>query len=517
MKIYLKSAGRKAEQEYSWLCIYGGKDEYDLELLSKAERKTTNRGKVAELFMGTGGKVVLFLGNVQTERKDFSLSPIINRIGFVFDSSSEKDKQFASSAVADWYGDCSVIMKTLETGVVESKSEQGFECVPEFVATILSCLSRQGSNILSENGKNLIMQIHDAFAKVESKDTSTKKESKMRISIYTVLSSDNGEFGWYYGGRPSCEKRILSLFGNIGAISRRRTFFALLEHDQDKWTLVVQDIVGMDCLTNRTAPGIIVIELPDAEDDAEHVVRRILIEWLKDNGGRSLNAFKDNVDISGATIKVNEERLHEALNQVGGDASILLDTKQIPARRCTLRLSSDSSNLKQLKTMGAEFISTFDFTHTHGVQFLFTHIAYASSSNSSNQLPSIPARFVVLGYREDEDGDYIDDVALMIEKAKKNNTPIPVISGKSTTSGNHSSPMPHPQNRTIPPPVPWYIRYIVVEVIAIGGAVAALLLWALLKDSGDTNNDKAQPPTNVVTNSVSSFRTETNKTSSVRR
>ena len=65
--------------------------------------------------------------------------------------------------------------------------------------------------------------------------------------------------------------------------------------------------------------------------------------------------------------------------------------------------------------------------------------------------------------------------------------------------------------------MPWYIRYIVVEVIAIGGAVAALLLWALLKDSGDTNNDKAQPPTNVVTNSVSSFRTETNKTSSVRR
>ena len=505
MKIYLKSAGRKAEQEYSWLCIHGGKDESDLELLSKAERKTTNRGKVAELFIGTDNKVALFLGNVKTERKDFSLSPIINRIGFILDSSSATDKQFASSAVADWYDDCSVIAKTLETGVAESKSEQGFECVPEFVTTILSCLSKQVTSILSGDGAKIVVQIQEAFAGVESKGTSAKeKESKMRISIYTVLSSDNGEFGWYYGGRPSCEKRILSLFGNIGAISRRRTFFALLEHEQDKWTLVVQDIVGMDCVTNRPAPGIIVVELSDADSAAERVVRRILIEWLNDNGGRALAAFKDNVDISASKIKVDEERLYDALYQIGGDASILLETKQLPARRCTLRLSSDISNLKQLKTMSAKFVSTFDFTHALGVQFLFTHIAYATNGDNSNPLPSIPAKFVVLGHRGDENGDDIDDIALMIERAKKKNAN-PVTSDESTASGNHSSPTP----------IPWYIRYIIVEVI--GGAVAALLLWALLRDSGGTNNDKVQPPTKVVTNFVSSVSAETNKTSSVRR
>lgn len=141
MKVYVKSAGRQATQDYVWKTVeaFGADDKIDRENLSIAERSTANKGRVAS-FVGDAGeppyRFALFFGNIDSGRCDFYGTPILNRIGFVFEGEDGDDVRLAHNLASDWYSVSSALERQIATGIIASDDEVGFALSPDFAEVI---------------------------------------------------------------------------------------------------------------------------------------------------------------------------------------------------------------------------------------------------------------------------------------------------------------------------------------------------------------------------------------------
>lgn len=416
MKVYVKSAGRQAAQDYVWKAVeaFGADDKADRKILSIAEKSTANKGRVAS-FVGKAGeppyRFVLFFGNIDSGRSDFYGTPILNRIGFVFDGGNDDDIRLALNLASDWYSVSSALERQIATGVIASDDEIGFALSPDFAETIRKIASSPTVEKMRPDADQGLFESIARNARLSSSgnmlnnpiDNPTQKGNTMKIFVNTVPSGES-DYGWYIGGRPSYADSLCDVCEHVAAVTADAAFFAALSHENSAWVLFVQDIIGRDVRTNRPARGTIAIEIPDSDSKAGEKSRRLLCSWLQPNG-RLLQAIKDNIDTSGEEITANMPVLLAAVEKIGTDSSISLGNAPQPQNRTIRRISQSRDNVVSLRSDAAEFVAGHSFPATSGVQFLFTNFAYSSQASSYDALPDIPAKYIVAGYRNDEDGE----------------------------------------------------------------------------------------------------------------
>lgn len=483
MKAYVKSAGRQVTQDYVWKAVeaFGADDKADRDILSIAERRTASKGRVAS-FVGDAGKApcrfVLFFGNVDSGRCDFYGTPILNRIGFVFDGGDGDDVRLAQNLASDWYSVSSALERQIATGVIASDDEVGFSLSPDFAEAIRSIAF---SSTVGKLRPNADQGLFESIARMEhlsspvSKsdkqiDNPTQKGNSMKIYVNT-LPSGGLDYGWYVGGRPRYADRLYTVCEHTEAISAEYTFFAALSKEGSDWVVFAQDIIGTDVGSVRPAQGTIAIEIPDSDKNALDKAKRLLGSWLQPNG-RLLKVIKDNVDISGDAVKADMPALLAAVEKIGNDSSISLGNAPQPQRRTIRRISQSRDNVESLRADAAIFVAGHSFSATNGVQFLFTNFAYSSYADSYDALPDIPAKYIVAGYRKDE----------------PTGVSIPTLTP------------PPPPTSTPPPPQPSR-KFIAIGVIAVV-VVGALLL--ILRGCGKATKETegkgviSSIPTNAV-------------------
>jgi len=416
MKAYVKSAGRQATQDYVWKAVeaFGEDDKADREILSIAERSTANKGRVAS-FVGEAGKppyrFALFFGNVDSRRCDFYGTPILNRIGFIFDGGNGDDIRLAQNLASDWYSVSSALERQIATGIIASDDEIGFALSLDFAEAIRRIASSSTIDKLRPDADQGLFESIARMARLSSPvskpdkptDNPTQKGNTMRIFVNTVPSGES-DYGWYIGGRPPYADRLCDVCEHVAAVAADTAFFAALSKEGSTWVVFVQDIIGRDVRTNRPARGTIAIEIPDSDSTAAEKSRRLLCSWLQHNG-RLLQAIKDNIDTSGDEVKANMPALLAAVEKIGTDSSISLGNAPQPQRRTIRRISQSRDNVESLRADAAKFVAGHSFLQTSGVQFLFTNFAYSSRPDSYDVLPDIPAKYIVAGYRKDEAED----------------------------------------------------------------------------------------------------------------
>lgn len=429
MRAYVKSAGRKDSQDYVWIPAgaAGAIPPADAELLSLAERSSARQGRVAT-FSGEAGEpphlFALFFGNVNSGRTDFYGTPILNRAGFVFDAADESDVRAALNLASDWYSAKSRLEGLLATGIEASDGERGFaapgfeEAVAGIAAAPPDANRGPGAGMALSpdadmglfNSIRLIAgiagKIRDgagARATPEFKATpDTKREGNpsMKIFMNTVPSGEL-DYGWYVGGRPPYEKRLWDVCERVRSVSAETAFFASLAREPNAWVVFAQDIVGRDEFTMRPARGTVAIEVSDSEPDAQAKARRLLREWLLPEG-KLLDAIRRHVDVSGEQVKADMPALLAEVARIAADDSgIAILRCPLEGGRILQRIAKDRSNFDSLRRDAAQFVNDREFPDEPGVQFLFTNTPYSENPRSLDVLPQIPAKFIVLGWRED--------------------------------------------------------------------------------------------------------------------
>ena len=58
--------------------------------------------------------------------------------------------------------------------------------------------------------------------------------------------------------------------------------------------------------------------------------------------------------------------------------------------------------MSELRQQAIKFIRLHQFNASLGVHFLFTHCPYSTATDDIDKLPDMPAKFIVLGWRDDE-------------------------------------------------------------------------------------------------------------------
>ena len=483
MKVYVKSAGRQATQDYVWKAVetFGADDKADRKILSIAEKSTANKGRVGS-FVGEAGeppyRFALFFGNIDSGRCDFYGTPILNRIGFVFDGGDGNDIRLAQNIALDWYSVSSVLEKQLGAGIIASDDEVGFVLSPDFAEAIRRIASSSTVDKLRPDADQGLFESIARMARLSSPvskpdkptDNPTQKGNSMKIYINTVPSGES-DYGWYIGGRPLYADRLCDVCEHIAAVTANAAFFAALSREESAWVVFVQDIIGRDNRTNRPARGTIAIEIPDSDSNAEEKARRLVCSWLQPNG-RLLLAIKDNVDTSGEEVKADMLALLAAVEKIGTDSSVSLGNVPQPQKRTIYRISRSRENVESLRTDAAKFVAGHSFSATSGVQFLFTNFAYSSQADSYDALPDIPAKYIVAGYRKDESAG----------------VSIPT----DTTTTN---PPPPP-----PPWLKWLKRIVAIVVIGVIIVVVVAVLRGCGKATKETEGKgvSASIPTNAV-------------------
>ena len=455
MRVYVKSAGRQPSQEYVWnFCDASGEDDKtDLELLSLAEKSASNRGRVASFVADAGtssSHFVLFFGNVDSGRCDFTGTPILNRLGLVFDAESEEDFHAAQNLAADWYSEASALEGILSVGIVAVDGGCGFTVAHDFcdivrrIASVLPSTKQRrdadqelfasikGMQRLSHRLKDCCLNKHN---------DSSQKGSQMKIYINTVPSGES-DYGWYVGGRPPYADKLCDICEHVAAVSAEAAFFAALSREQGAWIVFVQDIIGRDLRTMRPARGTIAIEIPDSDTNAAEKARRLLYTWLLPNG-KLLNVIKRFVDVSGDEVKADMPSLLGAVEAMGTDSSVKLCESSMPQMRIIKRIDKTRSNIDSLRTESAKFVADHSFLKSSGVQFLFTNSAYSLCPDSYDAMPDIPAKYIVAGFCEEK------------QENKKPDPPFPIPVG-------------------------------VIIAIALGAVALLWLLWPKKQDAAST-------------------------------
>ena len=413
MKVYVKSAGRQAAQDYVWKAVeaFGADDKADREMLSIAEKSTANKGRVAS-FVGDAGeypcRFALFFGNVDSGRRDFYGTPILNRIGFVFDGGDSDDVRLARNLASDWYSISSALERQIATGIIASDEEIGFALLPDLAENIRKIAASPISEELRPDADQGLFESIAGMARLSSsvsrpnKPTGnpTQKGNAMKIFVNTVPSGES-DYGWYIGGRPPYADRLCDVCERVAAVTADTAFFAALSKEGTTWVVFLQDIIGRDIRTNRPARGTIAIEIPDSETKSLEKARRLLCSWLQPNG-RLLQVIKDNVETTGEEVTTNMPAFLAAVESIATDPSISLGNAPQPQERTIHRISQSRTNVDSLRREAAKFVAEHTFSTAGGVQFLFTNFAYSSQPGSYDALPDIPARYIVVGYRKEE-------------------------------------------------------------------------------------------------------------------
>ena len=487
MKVYVKSAGRKAAQDYVWKAVeaFGADDKAEREILSIAERSTANKGRVAS-FVGNAGELpcrfALFFGNIDSGRCDFYGTPILNRIGFVFDGGNSDDVRLALNLTSDWYSASSALERLIATGIIASDDEIGFSLASDFAEVIRKiALSPPVEKMRPDADQGVfesiarIGHLHPPVYRTDKpKDNSKQKGNSMKIYINT-LPSGGLDYGWYIGGRPRYADRLYSVCEHTEAISAECTFFAALSKEGSDWVVFVQDIIGTDMGTVRPAQGTVAIEIPDSGQNALDKAKRLLCSWLHPKG-RLLKTVKENVDISGDAVKADMPALLAAVEKIGADSSISLGNAPQPQNRTIRRISQSRDNVDSLRSDAAKFVAEHSFSAESGVQFLFTNFAYSSRADSYDALPGIPAKYIVAGYREDE----LADINI-----------------------------PNDDHPVQPPPPPPYLRMLLIAlgtIIVIAVSVLLLTLRGCNKSTKGTDDKGCS--VSISTNAVSGAATK---------
>lgn len=489
MKVYVKSAGRQAAQDYAWKAVeaFGADDKADKEILSIAEKKAATRGRVASV--GEAGappcRFALFFGNIDSGRSDFYGTPILNRIGFVFDGVDGEDVRLAQNLASDWYSVSSALERQIAMGIIASDDEIGFALSSDFAEAIRKIASSPTEGKLRPDADQGLFVSIARIARLSSSvsrpdkptNNPTQKGNTMKIFVNTVPSGES-DYGWYIGGRPPYADRLCDVCEHVAAVTADAAFFAALSHENAAWILFVQDIIGRDVRTNRPARGTIAIEIPDSDSKAGEKSRRLLCSWLQPNG-RLLQAIKDNIDTSGEEITANMPKLLAAVEKIGTDLSISLGNAIQPQKRTIRRISQSRDNVVSLRSDAAKFVADHLFSGMSGVQFLFTNFAYSSQASSYDALPDIPAKYIVAGYRQDEPTD--------VSIPTPNPTP-------DSEDDNHIPPNP----RKFP------IALVIIIVIAVG---ALLLIFRGCGKNTEGTGDKGVS-SSTSTNAVSGTSTK---------
>ena len=482
VRTYVKSAGHKASQDYVWrpADASGNESPADRKLLSEAERRAANRGRVAAFACEPGEsphRFALFFGNVDSGRRDFYGTPILNRIGFVFDAGDDGDGRAAANLAADWYSGDSVLEKRLSTGIPASDAPAGFAVSPDFAHAVAKVA---GGPPQAPPHPDVGWELFSEIARMARRPplANGRKEplwkgNAMKIFVNTTPSVDElegeTEYGWHVGGRPAYGDRLSDICGH--AITADIAFYAALSREPSSWVVFIQDIIGRDLAKIRPARGTIAIEISDSDANAAEKARRLLHAWLLPGGGL-LAAIKSHVDVSGEEVKADMPALLAKADAIGTDPSIALGATPLPQRRTIRRIAKDLSNIASLRREAAEFVAGHSFPAEPGVHFLFTHSAYSADPRSCDAMPSIPAKYIVAGHRDDE-----PDSCEPVQESAQPETTIPAR-------------LPASGGAVPPPPKPGEPPSSRLPVVCVGIAiVVAVLLLLLLRNRARAGED----------------------------
>ena len=411
MKFFVKSAGRKASQDYVWKPVEPlGADSLskaELELLTRAEKSTSNRGRVGA-FAGDCGcpscLFAIFFGNIDSGRSDFYGTPILNRIGFIFDAQNGEDVRFALNLSTDWYSLDSALERLLMTGTIASEEGCGFAFSQSFADAVKRVADNSRETQKSPDFDRELFESIMALSRLSSKGKSNQghieKGNTMKIFINTVPSGMS-DYGWYVGGRPPYADRLCDICEHVAAVTADAAFFAALSREEGAWVVFVQDIIGRDLMTQRPARGTVAIEIPCSDKNASAKARRLLRSWLLPDG-KLLEAVKRLVDVSGEEVKADMPALVAAADAIASDTSVALKSSPMPLERVVFRIDRSRTNIDSLRRDSAQFVSEHSLADASGVQFLFTNSAYSSRQGAYDAMPDIPAKYIVAGYRMDE-------------------------------------------------------------------------------------------------------------------
>lgn len=453
MKVYVKSAGHKDTQDYVWICVGDRADPAETELLGQAERKTTNRGNVVSWVDSTShSKRVLFIGNATSGRVDFYGTPIRNHIGLIIDPKIEDELRLANQIAKRWMNSSSRLARILRESVVASDDDCGFRCDSD----ILGRLMAVGEEV--EDSSSAALQEEDGKRAHSSKETG--KDTHMHISIHTVPSGEQ-DYEWCFGGRPTYADRLWDVAERVRTTDSNKVYFAILAHEAGKWILFIRDIVGKDTIVRpaRDAGCAMAIEISDQNGGADKT-RRLLAAWL-DSDDKLKKILLQTVDRSGAEVKVDKEKLYDAVEKLlAGDtcpleADELLDS----SNPCIVRLAKDLSDRMEMRRLSAEYVRKFKFPSKDGVHFMFASTPYSSRPNHPDRLPDTLAHLIVIGHRDDERGEGGESIRQIIKRGK-------------------FSPERPPEP---PPHDPWYIEYKQIEIVAAVVTLVVLLIFSIIR------------------------------------
>ncbi len=429
MKVFVKSAGRRETQDYVWMCLDGRPAPADHVALSLAERSAAKRGRVASFVAQMEGDAViaaLFFGNVDSGRSDFYGTPILNRLGIVFDFSDSQEVRAALALATDWHSERSVLESLLRNCIGAADVPVGFGVDGSFRDMVAECASsgprgrlRQDADLALFDSiraagrlsrQTEISSRADVSATAPSSVTTPEprlsaanpapsSNSSMKIFVNTVPSG-SPDYGWYVGGRPDYADRLWKICDPVRSISAGNAYFAALARESGKWILFLQDVVGRDNDSNRPARFTFAIEIPDSDSHAQDKARRLLVAWLHPLS--LLPTLTQFIDISGTEVVADEAKLLAAAKDVATAEVQWLEDGPSPASRTWLRISRNRSNRDELRDRAWRFVAEHKFPTARGVHFLFTNAPYSCNSSSADALPDIPAKFVVTGFRDGE-------------------------------------------------------------------------------------------------------------------
>lgn len=175
MRAYVKSAGRRAAQDYVWKAVEssGAEDRPDRCLLSIAEKRTANRGRVASFVAESGSppsRFALFFGNVDSGRRDFYGTPILNRIAFVFDAGNGDDARLAQNLASDWFSVVSSLEELLASSVVAADDPDGFALDSSFAERLRTIAGAVPAGRQRPDADLSLFESISAMARLSSQD-----------------------------------------------------------------------------------------------------------------------------------------------------------------------------------------------------------------------------------------------------------------------------------------------------------------------------------------------------------
>lgn len=388
MKIYIKSAGRKDTQDYVWACLSGEENPSDLTLISKAEGSVPNRGIVHAFSPPGNGRTALFLGNVRSDRTDFGGTPILNRMAIVYSENDDERQDFIRTLVAEWMSGTSELIPLLRDGIVKSGNARGFDWSGDFLHKLEEIMGNIEDHAVPADG------VTDDRKNASPQPMKTGNRN-MKIAIQ--VPSGINEYQWYFGECPDYARTVEKICGNSSIA--QKCFRAALHKQQNRWCLFLRDIIASDDGRGRLAQATIAIDIPDDSPQAEEKARRLLVAWLTPVSPL-LEVFKKNVDVSSESVVADPDALYNSVEKLAAGEE--LPAEPLPTVRVLYRISEDLSNLDQLRAQAAEFVRTHKFGNQEGVHFLFTHCPYSTIPGDIDMLPDIPAKFIVLGWRDEE-------------------------------------------------------------------------------------------------------------------